>query len=203
MRLRIIVINIGAQGLQRNLALHFLLRARNFRPAKPPATHNLNALGPGAHRLLHRLFHRAAERNALFKLFGNTSGNQKRIRLRLSNLHNIDANLLGGVMLKLLPQPLHLFAALANHNARLGRVNGQRNLARCRALNLNLGNACQRQFPANRLAQTQVFSQQVFIVFFGKPARLPPLNHAQSEAYRVNFMPQNGPLLRTFLRQQR
>jgi hypothetical protein len=198
MRLGIIEINIGAQRLQGNLPLHFFFRPRDFRAAQPTTTHHLNTLRAGPHRLLHRLFHRAPERHALLKLLSNAPGNQKRIYLRLPNLHNIQPNLLGRIMLKLLAQSLDLLAALANHNPWLGRVNRHRNLPGGRPLDLDLGNASHRQLIANDLAQTQVFGQQIFVGFFGKPARLPALNHTKPEANRVYFMPQNCPSLEPF-----
>jgi len=70
------IVNVGAQGMQGNLPLDLFLRASDFSSTQAAATDNFDTFRVGAHRLLYRLLHRPAERNALLQLFRDTASNQ-------------------------------------------------------------------------------------------------------------------------------
>lgn len=55
------IVDIGAQGMQGDFPLNLLLTACNLRAAKAPTDNDLDPLGIGAHRFLHRLLHGAPE----------------------------------------------------------------------------------------------------------------------------------------------
>lgn len=136
MRLGIVIINIGAQRLERNLALHFLLRAGDFRATQTATDNDFNALRARAHCLLHCLFHGTTEGDALLQLLGNALGNQKGIQFWLANLQNIQPDLFASLVLKMLAEVLHLLTTFPNHNARLGGMDGHSDLTSSRTLDL-------------------------------------------------------------------
>jgi hypothetical protein len=99
MRFRLPVVNVGAQGMQRHLALNLFFGARNLGTAQAATTNDLDAPGVGAHRLLHRLLHGAAEGNALLQLISNTTRHQISIQFGLANLFDLQAHALPGLRL--------------------------------------------------------------------------------------------------------
>jgi hypothetical protein len=137
MRLGIVIINISAQRLERNLALHFLLRAGDFRAPQATADNDLNTLRARAYRLLNRLFHCPPEGDTLLQLLGNAPRHQISIEFWLANLQDIQPDLFAGLMFKTLAEVLHLLAAFANHNTWLGGMDGHSDLASSRALDLH------------------------------------------------------------------
>ena len=140
------------------------------------------------------LFHVAAARDALFELVGNAPRHQERIDLGLADLLNRDPDALLGHRLEGAPQLFDLDAALADDDARLGRVDRDRDHVR-RALDLDLGHARVGHAGHDVLADLDVFEQQAGVfVAGGEPAALPILDRpfadfdAQAETRRVNFL---------------
>jgi hypothetical protein len=186
--------------MQRNFSLYLFLRASNFCTAKAPAYEHANALGVCAHGFLNRLLHSATERNTFLQLFRNAATNQIRIQFRLANLNDIQAHALFRLGLQLGAQLINFLTAATNHNTRLGRMNGNRNLVRSSALNLNTRNRCIRKLFVNDLAQFKIFRKQIFIITLSVPARLPTFDNAEPETCGMYFVSQSV-LLLSVLRQ--
>jgi hypothetical protein len=148
------IINIRTQRLQRNFPLYFFLRTRNLGSAESSTDNNFNALCAGVfHRLLHRLFHRTAERDALLQLFCDAATDENRIQLWIANLHNIHAHAsLLRLRLESCTQPIDLFTALPNHNARSSRKDLHQHLISRRALNFDTRDTGIRQLTVHNLA---------------------------------------------------
>jgi hypothetical protein len=184
------IINVGAQSVQGNLALDLFLRARNFRAAETTATHDTNTFGIRAYGFLHRLFHGATKRDTLLQLFRDTAAHQISIQLGLANFDNVQAYSFLGQSLKLSTQLIDLLAITTNHNARFGGVNCHRHLVRSRALNLNARNRTVSKLLVNRIAQFEIFCEQIFVITLRVPARLPAFHDAEPETSGMYFMSQ-------------
>src|SRR5262249_44748965 len=78
-RLREAVVDVGAQRLQRQLAVQVPLGARDFRAVQPARHAHLDPPRAEAQRRLHGLAHRAAERDALLELHRDRLGDQLRV----------------------------------------------------------------------------------------------------------------------------
>jgi hypothetical protein len=122
------IVDIGAERLQWHAALRLFLDTRNLSAAEPATHHHLDALGASAHRLLHALLHRPAERDTLFKLIGDTARHEIGVQFGTANLDDAQTHLLFRQVFQILAQPLDTLAALANDDAWLGGVDSDGNL---------------------------------------------------------------------------
>jgi hypothetical protein len=86
------IIDVGAQGVERHFAVHFLLCAGDFSATQATTNNNFDSFGIGTHGLLHGLFHRAAERDTLLQLLCDTAADQGRIQLRRADFSDIDTH---------------------------------------------------------------------------------------------------------------
>ena len=103
--LRETVIDIGAQRVQRKLALQIPFAARDFGAVQAPGHANFDSLAAEPQRGIDRFAHRTAERHALFQLQRDRFGHQLRVEFRLMNFLNVDEDfalgLLGQILLQL------------------------------------------------------------------------------------------------------
>jgi hypothetical protein len=175
------IIDVGTQCMQGDFSLYLFFRARNFRAAQAPANHDANALGIGTHGLLHRLLHRAPERNALFQLFGDAATYQVSIQFRLANFDDVQSDAFPGLRLQRRAQFIDLLAALADHDAWPGSMNSDRHLVGSGALDLDTRDPGVGKLLMDGLAQLQIFLQQFFVIALSVPARLPALHDAEPE----------------------
>jgi hypothetical protein len=184
------IVNVGPESMQRNLALNLFLGTSDFSTTQA-ATHNdLNALGIRTHGFLNGLFHSAAERDTLLQLFSDATSNQISIQFRLADLVDLDLNTFARQSLKASFETLNFLAALADHDTGFGGTNADRDLISGGALDLDGRNRRVRKFFLNGLTNTMVFSQNVFVIALGIPARLPAFDDAEPEPYGMNFMSQ-------------
>jgi len=184
------VVNIGTQCVQRNLALNLFLGACNFSTAQS-ATHNdLNALGIGSHGLLDCLLHSTTERDALLQLLSDAASNQISIQFRLADLMDLDLDAFACQSLQAAFEALNFFAALPNHDTRLGGTDANSDLVGSSALDLNSRNCRVGKFLLNGLTDTIILSQNILVIALGIPARLPAFNDAEPEPCGMYFMSQ-------------
>jgi hypothetical protein len=187
------VINVGAQCLQRYLALDLFFRASNFRTTQTPTNDHFNTLGIRTHGFLHSLLHRSTERDALLQLLRNAATHQICIELRLADLSDLQTHTLLGLPLKHGSQLIDFLAALANDNTRFGCMNNHKNLVSSGALDANARNGRIRQLFVNEVTNLEILSQDIFIITLGIPARLPALNDAEPEPCGMHFVSQKCP----------
>jgi hypothetical protein len=181
--------------MQGNLSLNLFFGTRDLRAAEATTDNHANSLGVRAHRLLHRLLHSAAERDALLQLFRDAAANQVGVQFRLANLDNVQTHALFGQRLQLGAQFINLRAAAANDNPRLGGVNCHRDLVCGRALNLDTRNCRIGKLLIDDIAQLEIFGKQIFVITLRVPARLPAFHDAEPETNGMYFMSQSVLLL--------
>src|SRR5688500_8361553 len=91
--LRLGIIDVAAQRVQRNPALAVPFGARDLGAAETAGAGDTNAFRAEAQRRLHRALHGAAEGDAALQLIGDALGDQARVDLRLADLDDVEANL--------------------------------------------------------------------------------------------------------------
>src|SRR5690606_25279907 len=112
------VVDVGAQGVQRDPTLAVELRARHLRAAPPPRALDPSALGAGPHRGLHPLPQRTADRDPAGELLGDTLGDQLRVDLGVLHLEDVELHLLAGELLELTADAVGLGTATTDDDAR-------------------------------------------------------------------------------------
>src|SRR4029077_599207 len=118
------VADVGAQRPQGNATLAVPLGAASPGNAQAGGALHLDALGASLDRALDRLLHRLAEGDTPLELSGHVLSDQDRVELRLQDLLDLELDLLVGELADVGAQRLDVRAALADHDARLGRVHG-------------------------------------------------------------------------------
>src|SRR4029078_6603373 len=186
-RLREAVVDVGAQRLQRQLAVQVPLRARDFRAVQPPRHAHLDAARAEAQRRLDRLAHRAAEGDALLELHRHRLADQLRVELRLLDLLDVDEDLAVGLLLDLLLQLVDFRPLAADDGPRARGVDVDLQLVGG-ALDLDLRDAGVREARLQRVAQLEILVQQLPGVLVGVPARAPGLVEAEPESVRMDFL---------------
>src|SRR5581483_3916794 len=116
------VVNIGAQGVQGNLALAILLAPRHLRSGQPARTDDADAARTQLHRPHDRLAHGALVGDTLLDLLRHRFGHQLRVQVGMAYLLHADVNLLLGQLLQRRLQVVHAFARAPDDDAGLGRV---------------------------------------------------------------------------------
>src|SRR5688572_4546778 len=181
------VVDVGAQRLQRQLAVQIPFGAGDLRAVQPAGDAHLDAARAEAQRRLHRLAHGPPERHALLELHGHRLGDQLRLELRLLDLLDVDEDLPVGALLDLLLQLVDFRALAADDDARTRGVDVDLQVVR-RALGLDPRDARVREALLEVLAQRQVLVQQLRVIAVGEPARAPGLVEAEPETVRVNLL---------------
>ena len=162
-RFREAVVDVGAQRLQRQLAVQVPFRARDFGAVQAARHAHLDAARAEAQRRLDRLAHRAAERDALFELHRHRLADQLRIQLRLLDLLDVDEDLAVGPLLDLLLQLVDFLSLAADDDARARGVDVDLQVARG-ALDLDHRDAGVLEALLQVLLQRQVLVQQRRVV---------------------------------------
>ena len=128
------------QRVQRQAPLLVPLGARDLRAAEAAGDHDLHALGAEAERGLHRLLHRAAERDAALELPGDRLGDELRVELGALDLLDVDVDLASGHLGEVVAQLVDLGALAADDDARPRGVDRDPQLVGG-ALDVDLGDA--------------------------------------------------------------
>src|SRR5439155_17316824 len=186
-RFREAVVDVGAQRLQRELAVQVPLRARDFGAVQPARDADLDAARAETERRLHRLAHRAPEGDAFLELHRDRFGDELRIELRLLDLLDVDEDLAVGPLLDLLLQLVDFRALAADDDAGPRGVDVDLQLVGC-ALGFDLRHAGVREALLQRLAQRQILVQQLRVVAIRVPPRPPRLVEPEPESERMNLL---------------
>src|SRR4029077_16165820 len=134
-------VDIRAQRVERNAALAVVFAARHLGATQAASGVQPDALRTRAHGPQDGLLHRALVANASLDLARDVLGHELRVELGLLDLLDGDADAVAEALLEVLPQLVDAGAALADDDARLGGVDGDRELGVGRALGLDLGDA--------------------------------------------------------------
>src|SRR4029077_6068428 len=181
-------VDVGLQRVERDATFAVPLHAGHLRATETPANSDLHPLRAGAHRLHQRLLDGTPEGDTLLELGRDVLGYQLGAELRLLDLLDRHPDPLAGGLLQLVTELIDARPALADHDARLGGVQRDRQRRR-RALGLDAGNAGILEAGHQHPAETDVLEQQrLLLLVRNKPLPLPVTVDAQPEAVRVNFM---------------
>src|SRR5690606_2910568 len=149
------VVDVRAQGMQRHAALAVPLRTRDLGAVQAAGHVDLDTQRTQAHRVADGALHRAAEHDAALELLRDRLGHQLRVELRLADLGDVDVRGDAHQVGHFLAQLLDVLAALADHHARAGGVDGDaRGLGR--ALDQDLADPGGGQLLAQHLADLEV-----------------------------------------------
>src|ERR1700722_3060438 len=163
------VIDIGAQGVQRQTALQVPLRTRDLVAIQTAGDANLDALATETERGIDGLAHGAAEANTLLQLQCDVLGYQLRVQLRLVHLENVDEHLAVGALLQIQLELLDLGALAADHDARTRGADDEAQLI-ARTLDLNRTDTGSLELFPQFFAQVHIFNQQLVVVALDEPA---------------------------------
>ena len=178
--------------MQRDAAFAVPLPACHLRAAEPAAHGHPHAQGPGPHRAQDRLLHGAPVADPALDLAGDVLGHQLGVQLRLLDLLDGDPDPVAEPLFEVLAELVHRGPALADHDPRLGSVDGHRHLGVGGPLGLDLGDAGVVQPLQDHAPHLEVLVEQLRVVLVdGEPVRLPGAVDAQAEPVRVNLVAQS------------
>src|SRR5690606_31472091 len=188
LRLGEAVVDVGAERVQRHAAFAVPLRTRDLGAVQAAGHVDLDAQRAQAHRVAHRALHRTAEHDAALQLLRDRLGDQLRVELGLAHLGDVDVRRDAHHLADFLAQLLDVLAALADHHARTGGVDGDAGGLRG-SLDQDPADAGGGQLLAEHVADLEV-RRQVAGVFLlaGVPLGVPVLGDAQADAGGVNFV---------------
>ena len=116
------VLDVGAQGVQRNPTFAVPLATAHLGAAEATRRGDADALATELHRRLDGLLHGAAEGDATLKLSRDVLGDELGVGLCLADLDDVEEDLVVGEPLDILLELLDASAALTNDDARTRRV---------------------------------------------------------------------------------
>ena len=144
-------------------------------------------LAPRAHRGLHRLAHRAAERHPTGELLGHTLRDQLSVDLGVLDLEDVQLDLLAGELLELAADAVGLGATATDHDARTGGVDVHPDPV-TGALDLDLGDAGPLHALGQEPADRDVLADVGLVELVGVPAALVVGGDAEAETVRVDLL---------------
>lgn len=186
------VVDVRAQGVQRDAALAVELAARHLGAAEPAGALHPDALGTGALRGLHALAHRAPEGDAGGELLGDALGDELGVDLGVLHLEDVELHLLARELLELAAEAVRLRATAPDDDARAGGVQVDAH-AVTGALDVHLGDARALESLAHELADGHVLAHVVAVALallggVGEPPRPVVRGDAESEPGRVDLL---------------
>src|SRR5204863_9951166 len=125
--------------------------------------------------------------DAAAQLLADVGRDEVRVELRLADLLDLQLDLALGQRADLLAQDLDVLAALADDDARLGGVHGDRDLAEV-ALDLEAADARVREPLVDELADGDVLGKEGRVLLVLVPLRGPRARHPESEPVRVDLV---------------
>src|SRR5579875_201656 len=190
-RRRLAELDVGPQRVERHPALAIPLTPGHLRPTQTTTQLDPDAPGAGPHGAQDRLLHRPPMADPPLQLRGDVLGHQLGIELGLLDLLDGDANPVAELFLQILAQLIDGRPALADHDARLGGMDGDRHLGVGRALGLDPGDARVAQPGGDQAPHLEVFVEELGVVLpGGEPVRLPAPVDPESKRVRVDLVTQ-------------
>ena len=181
------VVDVGAQRVQRHLAVVVLLGPRDFGAAETTRDHDLHAARAGLHGPHDRLLHGAAKGDALLELVDDVLPDQTRVELGMLDLDDVDLHVLLGQALEALADVLDADAALADDDAGLGGVDDDAGLIGA-ALDLDARNRRSTRQAAEVFADRLILMQPSAVVLLFEPAAVPSPGDPEAQADGMNLL---------------
>ncbi len=186
-RQHLAVADVRTQGAQGDAPFLLPLAPRHLRAAEATRDRDLHALGAGLHGPLHGLLDGLAEGDPARELLGDVRRHEDRIELRLADLLDLQLDLAGRDATDRLAQRLDVGAALADDDARLGRVDRDRHVVDA-TLDLDEADARVREPPMHQPADRHVLLEEGRVVLVGVPLGVPGARDAQPEAVGMDLV---------------
>src|SRR5512135_3750130 len=181
------VVDVRAQRVQRHAPLAVPLVARHLGAAEPAGAGDADALRAELERGLHRLLHRPPERDAALELRRDVLGDELRVGLGLTDLDDVQVDLVLREGLEVLLDGLDPRAALADDDARARGVDVDLDLVR-RPLDLDPRDAGLAELLLHELAEPDVLVQPLRVVPLLVPLRVPGPDDAEPEPDRMDLL---------------
>src|SRR5215216_5870087 len=188
------VIYVGVERVQRHSSFRNRLRPAHLDTTQPTAALDPGPLGTAPHGARERPLHGAPERGPAHELLGYRLGDEAGVELRARDLAHVDLDLLPGDALEVVPEGIHLAAALADDDAGPRGVDVHRDLTLLGGLaDLDVGYAGPGELLLDVLPDLEVLAQKLGVV----PVRVPtaleiyllaPALHAETEAFWMYFL---------------
>src|SRR5215475_344029 len=163
------VIDVGAQRVQRQTSVQRPFRPRDLGAVQPARDADLDAERAEALRLVNRLAHGAAKRDALLQLLRDLFGLELCVQLRLLDLADVDQDFAARAPADLLLQLVDLGALAPDDDARARSVNDDPQPVR-RAIDLDLRNASAGEAGFQLPLQIEVLDEQFAEIALREPA---------------------------------
>src|SRR5512138_1001648 len=181
------VVDVRAQRVERHAALAVPLVARHLGAAEAARAGDADALRAELEGGLDRLLHRAAEGDAALELGRDVLGDELRVGLGLTDLDDVQVDLVLREGLEVLLDGLDARAALADDDARARRVDVDLDLVG-RPLDLDAGDAGLAELLLHELAEADVLVEPLRVVPLLVPLRIPGPDDAEPEPDRMDFL---------------
>src|SRR4029078_1435908 len=161
---------------------------RHLGSAQAAAAADLDALRARAHRRAQRSLHRAPERDTALELLGYRLRDQPGLQLGALDLGDVDLHGLAGHVVQLLAERVHLGAGLADHDARPGGVDVDRDLLLVLA-DVDVRQAGMRELAVDVVTDLEVLGEIAREVLAGRePVRLPGVDEAAAQGAGMNLV---------------
>src|SRR5580704_7296365 len=182
------VVDVGAQRVQGHAAFAIPFHARDFGAAETARAVDADALGTQAHRRLHRALHGAAECDTALELLRDRFGDQRRVKLGLADLDDVDDDVGSRDIGNALAQLVDIGALLADHDTGTRRVDRHTALL-VRTLDHNPGDRRLLQFLVQDLADFDILVQQLAVfVLAGEPTGIPRPVDAETQPDWIDLL---------------
>src|SRR5918992_2656528 len=122
------IADVGAQRAERDPTVLVPFAPAHLGPAQATGDGDLHALRTGLHGALHGLLHGLLECDPPRQLLRDIAGDEDSVELRLADLLDLELHLAVRETADLLAQRLDVRTALADDDARLGGVDGDRDV---------------------------------------------------------------------------
>src|SRR5262249_40105535 len=153
----------------------------DFRPVQPSGNSNLDPLRSETLGILDGSSHCATESDSLFELLSNLLRLKLRVQLRLMDFLNVHVHFSPGAILDLLFELIDFSTLATDDNSRTRGVDDDLQLVG-RALDINVRHSRACKATLQLLLEFQVFVQEIGIIAFGNPIRMPRSIEAQSKS---------------------
>ena len=181
------VVDVGAQRVQRHLAVVVALGARDLGAAQATRNLYLDAARAGLHRAHDRLLHGAAKRDPLLELIDDVLTDQARVELDRLDLDDVDLDLLAGQRLEVAADLVDPHPALADDDAGLTGVDDDAGLVRA-PLDLDARDRGRPRHAPEVLADRDVLVQPRDVVLFLEPAAVPGARDSEPQPDRMDLL---------------
>src|SRR5579884_2471192 len=182
------VIDIFAEGVERDAALALPFAAGDVGAAEAAGALDADALGAEGHGHFDRLLHGTTEGDAAFELEGDVLGHELGLDLGFLDLLDVEEDFLAGELGELRLDVVDLLALATDDDAGTRGVDLDAD-AVGGALDENAGDAGLLELLHQRLTDDLVLKEEGGKIFFaGKPARLPVAADGKTETDRICFL---------------